>query len=200
MALSDVHQHPWNPYLAKCKLDIKFVILKLIMFNCSFFYIIDRIKDSRVYTDVNRTVHVGSFEIMLTGYSSVNLTILFSLIPWKLIIMTVLIFRNFLSLGEVNKGLQKSLLNPVLSTFSEALVASLSVPDSQTSDSGLKTEVHLLFTKYVLVFLNFERKKIYSLSFNDTGKLICLRFSVMLVFYKWMKYHFVFQLKLDCFL
>lgn len=66
--------------------------------------------------------------------------------------MTVLIFRNFLSLGEVNKGLQKSLLNPVLSTFSEALVASLSVQDSQTSDSGLKTEVHLLFTKYVLLF------------------------------------------------
>ncbi|XP_023322142.1 importin-9 [Eurytemora carolleeae] len=45
------------------------------------------------------------------------------------------------TIGEVNKGLQKSLLNPVLSTFSEALVASLSVPDSQTSDSGLKTEV-----------------------------------------------------------
>ena len=42
---------------------------------------------------------------------------------------------------QVNKSLQKSLLNPVLSTFSEALVASLCVPDSQTSDAGLRTEV-----------------------------------------------------------
>jgi hypothetical protein len=42
----------------------------------------------------------------------------------------------------VNKSLQKSLLNPVLTTFSEALVASLSVPDdSHTSDAGLKTQV-----------------------------------------------------------
>ena len=48
--------------------------------------------------------------------------------------------KSFLS-GEVNRSLQKSLLNPVLSTFSEALVASLSVPDSHTSDAGLKTEV-----------------------------------------------------------
>merc|ERR1719206_65565 len=38
-------------------------------------------------------------------------------------------------------SLQKSLLNPVLSTFSEALVASLCVPDSHTSDAGLRTEV-----------------------------------------------------------
>jgi len=45
------------------------------------------------------------------------------------------------TIGEVNKGLQKSLLSPVLTTFSEALVASLSVPDSHTSDPGLKTEV-----------------------------------------------------------
>lgn len=42
---------------------------------------------------------------------------------------------------QVNKSLQKSLLNPVLSTFSEALVASLCVPDSHTSDAGLRTEV-----------------------------------------------------------
>jgi len=45
------------------------------------------------------------------------------------------------TMGEVNKSLQKSLLNPVLTTFSEALVAALSVPDSQTSDPGLRTEV-----------------------------------------------------------
>jgi hypothetical protein len=38
--------------------------------------------------------------------------------------------------------LQKSLLNPVLTTFSEALVAALSVPDSShASDAGLKTQV-----------------------------------------------------------
>ena len=47
-------------------------------------------------------------------------------------------------MGEVNKSLQKSLLNPVLTTFSEALVASLSVPDGHTSDAGLKTEVSLI--------------------------------------------------------
>lgn len=46
------------------------------------------------------------------------------------------------TIGEVNKSLQKSLLNPVLTTFSEALVAALSVPDtSHTSDAGLKTQV-----------------------------------------------------------
>ena len=44
-------------------------------------------------------------------------------------------------ISQVNKSLQKSLLNPVLSTFSEALVASLCVPDSHTSDAGLRTEV-----------------------------------------------------------
>jgi hypothetical protein len=39
-------------------------------------------------------------------------------------------------------SLQKSLLNPVLTTFSEALVAALSIPDSShASDSGLKTQV-----------------------------------------------------------
>ena len=42
----------------------------------------------------------------------------------------------------MNKSLQKTLLNPVLTTFSEALVAALSVPDnSHTSDAGLKTQV-----------------------------------------------------------
>lgn len=45
------------------------------------------------------------------------------------------------TMGEVNKSLQKSLLNPVLTTFSEALVAALCVPDSHTSDAGLRTEV-----------------------------------------------------------
>ena len=45
------------------------------------------------------------------------------------------------TMGEVNKSLQKSLLNPVLTTFSEALVAAIAVPDSHTSDAGLKTEV-----------------------------------------------------------
>ncbi len=38
--------------------------------------------------------------------------------------------------------MQKSLLNPVLTTFSEALVAALSIPDSsRASDAGLKTQV-----------------------------------------------------------
>merc|ERR1719150_3526264 len=45
------------------------------------------------------------------------------------------------TMGEVNKSLQKSLLNPVLKTFSEALVAAIAAPDSHTSDAGLKTEV-----------------------------------------------------------
>ena len=44
-------------------------------------------------------------------------------------------------LGEVNKSLQKTLLNPFLSTFSEALVSSLAVQDSHNSDTGLKTQV-----------------------------------------------------------
>jgi hypothetical protein len=44
--------------------------------------------------------------------------------------------------GKVNTGLQKSLLNSVLTTISEALVAALSIPDiSHASDAGLKTQV-----------------------------------------------------------
>ena len=44
----------------------------------------------------------------------------------------------------MNKGLQKSLLNPVLTTFSEALVAALAVPDnSHASDAGLKAQVRM---------------------------------------------------------
>jgi hypothetical protein len=50
--------------------------------------------------------------------------------------------------GEVNKSLQKSQLNPMLITFSEALVAALSVPDSSHSlDAGLKTQVLYLSRK-----------------------------------------------------
>ncbi len=42
--------------------------------------------------------------------------------------------------GEVNKSLQKSQLNPMLTTFSEALEAALSTPDSShASDARLKT-------------------------------------------------------------
>ncbi len=44
--------------------------------------------------------------------------------------------------GEVNKSLQKSLLNHVLITFSEALVAARFIPDSfRAPDAGLKTQV-----------------------------------------------------------
>ena len=45
------------------------------------------------------------------------------------------------TVGEVNHTLKQSLLTPVLPSFSEALVTSLRVPDSQTSDAVLKTEV-----------------------------------------------------------
>jgi len=45
------------------------------------------------------------------------------------------------TIGEVNKSLQKTLLNPFLSTFAEALVAALAVQDSHASDTGLKTQV-----------------------------------------------------------
>ncbi len=44
--------------------------------------------------------------------------------------------------AEVNKSMQKSLLNPMLITFSEALVVALSISDSShASDAGLKTQV-----------------------------------------------------------
>jgi hypothetical protein len=46
------------------------------------------------------------------------------------------------TIGELNRGVTKSLLNPVLPTFTEALVSSLNLPDdSHLSDVGLKTEV-----------------------------------------------------------
>ncbi len=51
-------------------------------------------------------------------------------------------------LGKLNKSLQKSLLNPVLTTFSEALVAALSVSDSSHAlDAGLKIQVPYLSRK-----------------------------------------------------
>jgi hypothetical protein len=44
--------------------------------------------------------------------------------------------------------MQKSLLNPVLTTFSEALVAALSILDSShSSDDNLKTQVPYLSRK-----------------------------------------------------
>ena len=46
------------------------------------------------------------------------------------------------TMGELNRGVTKSLLQPVLPTFTEALVSSLNLPDdSHLSDVGLKTEV-----------------------------------------------------------
>ena len=45
-------------------------------------------------------------------------------------------------MGEMNRGITKSLLTPVLPTFTEALVGSLNLPtESHDSDVGLKTEV-----------------------------------------------------------
>lgn len=46
------------------------------------------------------------------------------------------------TMGEINKSLSKSLLQPILPTFTEALVVSLKIPDeSHLTDAGLKTEV-----------------------------------------------------------
>jgi len=46
------------------------------------------------------------------------------------------------TIGEVNKSLSKTLLAPILPTFTEALVSALSLPDhSHASDAGLKTEI-----------------------------------------------------------
>ena len=46
------------------------------------------------------------------------------------------------TIGEVNRGLSKSLLGPILPTFTEALVSGLSLPDnSHASDPGLKSEI-----------------------------------------------------------
>ena len=46
------------------------------------------------------------------------------------------------TMGEMNRGITKSLLTPVLPTFTEALVGSLNLPtESHDSDVGLKTEV-----------------------------------------------------------
>ena len=45
-------------------------------------------------------------------------------------------------MGESNRSLSKAILQPVLPTFTEALVISLKVPDeSHLTGAGLKTEV-----------------------------------------------------------
>lgn len=46
------------------------------------------------------------------------------------------------AMAEVNKSLSKSLLGPILPTFTDALIDGLSIPDdSHLTDAGLKTEV-----------------------------------------------------------
>ena len=46
------------------------------------------------------------------------------------------------TIGEINKSLSKTLLAPILPTFTEALVLGLALPDdSHASDAGLKTEI-----------------------------------------------------------
>lgn len=46
------------------------------------------------------------------------------------------------AMGEVDRSLSKSLLSPILPTFTHALVTALHVPDSShATDPGLKTEV-----------------------------------------------------------
>eukprot|EP00094_Tigriopus_californicus_P002531 TCALIF_02446-PA protein Name:"Similar to Ipo9 Importin-9 (Mus musculus)" AED:0.08 eAED:0.08 QI:0/0.33/0.2/0.9/1/1/10/0/889 len=46
------------------------------------------------------------------------------------------------AMAEVNKSLSKSLLSPILPTFTDALIDGLSIPDdSHLTDAGLKTEV-----------------------------------------------------------
>ena len=45
------------------------------------------------------------------------------------------------TMGESNKAVSKAILQPVLPTFTEALVVALKVPDdSHLTDAGLKTE------------------------------------------------------------
>ena len=47
-----------------------------------------------------------------------------------------------LTISEFNKGLSKSLLSPILPTFTEGLVYGLSLPDdSHASDAGLRAEI-----------------------------------------------------------
>ena len=46
------------------------------------------------------------------------------------------------TVGEVNKNLSKSIMEPILPSFTEALVGGLSIPeDSHLSDVGLKTDI-----------------------------------------------------------
>jgi hypothetical protein len=72
------------------------------------------------------------------------------------------------TIGELNRGVTKSLLNPVLPTFTEALVSSLNLPDdSHLSDVGLKTEVLKgQLMKYPLEIILLQTVKRESLSFR----------------------------------
>ena len=45
------------------------------------------------------------------------------------------------NINDLNKGVAKQLLFPVLPQFVEAFIQALHVPDGLTSDSGLKMEV-----------------------------------------------------------
>ena len=46
------------------------------------------------------------------------------------------------SMSQMNKGLSKMLLTPILPTFTEALVTGLNIPEeSHFTDAGLKTEI-----------------------------------------------------------
>ncbi len=77
-------------------------------------------------------------------------------------------------MGEMNRGITKSLLTPVLPTFTEALVGSLNLPtESHDSDVGLKTEVlkgriilntlkrdYTLYLPFVIFWGLFNEKKI----------------------------------------
>jgi hypothetical protein len=56
------------------------------------------------------------------------------------------------SINELNKGIAKQLLFPVLPQFTEAFVQSLQLPDGLTSDSGLKMEVLKAVTTLVKNF------------------------------------------------
>ncbi|ESO88896.1 hypothetical protein LOTGIDRAFT_219052 [Lottia gigantea] len=56
------------------------------------------------------------------------------------------------TMNEVQKGVAKQLLFPVLPQFTEALVQALQLPDSHTSDSGLKTEIVKAITTLVKCF------------------------------------------------
>ncbi|KAK6177118.1 hypothetical protein SNE40_015285 [Patella caerulea] len=56
------------------------------------------------------------------------------------------------TMNELQKGVAKQLLFPILPQFTEALVLALQLPDSHTSDSGLKTEIVKAITTLVKSF------------------------------------------------